>query len=585
MRWQILFPAALAVSGVIPGLTALSSHGSSQGNGERAVEAEDRGATALGSSAEERTMPSGGSATAANTTTAESLKKRKDPVGLSLWFQDGEVRNQDLSAKTTKLIDGYPRYIQELDITASVTTTTDQGITPLAQQGDLADLDWSGVEAVDESWRPTTDGTTNLIRQRFYRKARWMTRESAFSILPLDQHDHVVGPAIFANSGTDDKWRATDDGFIRRYVARQVTLGCTPVAGTAIGDCSHATSFTAEGLVQFRDAQHPELWARQIPKEASQLGVVWSEDIRHVRKAPVTHVERKDVQWGYGFIPKIEVSNPPANGQFYVRGEQLVLHLTFTDADGNLFFRPGMMPPYEAFLSDAMPTGLRYYDGFREDLELYYALKHREANMLVDVAGPTDALKYAAVSQPSLNDLFAPQTVFADADLDGYTSIATLQPPGVAEVVDPSMDVSDTINFTVPANAKPGTYVVTFKARRDYGGEALNRTSATEIQVGQAAVSAGPKFNTGNCNSCHKGESSFAKILHGTDDARLCFGCHSQLGFEPNHALDCRVHKIHSRSNRFPADFNNCSTCHLDKPTGPARCEDGDILPGQASTP
>ena len=59
-------------------------------------------------------------------------------VGLSLWFQDGQVRNQDLSPKTTLIVDGYTRYVQEMDVTASVTTSTDQGIDPVVHQSDLS---------------------------------------------------------------------------------------------------------------------------------------------------------------------------------------------------------------------------------------------------------------------------------------------------------------------------------------------------------------------------------------------------------------------------------------------------------------
>jgi hypothetical protein len=498
------------------------------------------------------------------------------PVGLSLWFQDGIVRKQDLSPKTTMLVDGFPRFIQEMDITASVTTSTDQGILPVTQSSDLSDLDWTGVEMVEEEWRPLNDGTTRLIRQRYYRDARWMKQPSAFLVLPMDDRRNVVGAPLFANAGFDNVWLPFDDGFDRRFVARQVASPCD-----AVNDCSAATSYVAEALVQFRDALHPERDAREIPTAATQLGVLWTAEPEHIRYTPVVHERRHQVQWGYGFQPKLTITNPPANGQYYLPGEDLFLEMSFFDGEGNRLFAPGQMPTYKDFELDNIPSGLRYYDGFREVLELYWALKHREGNLIVDVAGPVDQLRYAAVSKPGLFDLFGPQTTFADAALDGFTSIATLQPPALSELPPGDVNpVSDTIHFVLPANSKPGTYIAVYKARRDYGGEALNRVAEIEFQVGQAEQSPPTQFTTGHCEDCHQGRSDFGVILHGVSDRRTCFGCHPTLGFEPDHALDCRVHTIHTRSNRFPGNANDCSTCHLQQPTGPARCFPGnDILP------
>ncbi|MEJ7733838.1 MAG: hypothetical protein WKG00_32170 [Polyangiaceae bacterium] len=44
----------------------------------------------------------------------------KPPVGLSLWWQEGEVRLEDGTPKTVDLYDDHPRYMQEIDITAAV---------------------------------------------------------------------------------------------------------------------------------------------------------------------------------------------------------------------------------------------------------------------------------------------------------------------------------------------------------------------------------------------------------------------------------------------------------------------------------
>src|SRR5262245_13279104 len=99
---------------------------------------------------------------AASDTTAAPPSRPGPPVGLSLFFQNG-------SAPPLRLQGSQPRYLQELDIVATITTDTDQGVAPLAASGDLADLDWRGVAFVEEDWRPAPDGT--FTRQRFYRGA------------------------------------------------------------------------------------------------------------------------------------------------------------------------------------------------------------------------------------------------------------------------------------------------------------------------------------------------------------------------------------------------------------------------------
>lgn len=63
---------------------------------------------------------------------------RVEPVGLSLFFRDG-------AAAPITLVGDAPRYLQEIDIVATVPTQGDQGIEPLIQNIELASLDWLGA--------------------------------------------------------------------------------------------------------------------------------------------------------------------------------------------------------------------------------------------------------------------------------------------------------------------------------------------------------------------------------------------------------------------------------------------------------
>ncbi|MBK6688055.1 MAG: hypothetical protein IPG45_26505 [Deltaproteobacteria bacterium] len=488
-----------------------------------------------------------------------------DPVGLSLWWEDGAVRFEDGSPRTVTLYGNPERYVQELDLTANVRTDTDQGIDPLLTSGDFANLDWTGVELVDEDWRPEFTG--GFTRSRFYRNAAWMERPSVFLLVPYGPRGVPVGSPILAIAGSDDRSRPSDDGFVRRFLARQVTTGCQ-----AIGDCSNATSFLAQGLVQFRDALRPGQRAQNIPMRTTELRLYWSEDLLHPRVVPVDRQPLSATNYRYGFSTEVTVSNPPANGQFYVPGETIQIQTTYRDGAGNRLHPQGSLPTYGEFLDRTVDSGLRYYDGLRQLLTAYYALKHREGLSIVTLGGPTHRLGQSE-HQVGLFDLFFnPQTITATREVDGYTGLFQLNPP-IQNQAFPELwyaPVSDTVPFVLPPEVEAGTYVIAVKGRRDWGGEALNTGAVTEIQVGQVAPTAFAPI-TGNCGQCHQGQSSFSKVLHGISDRRACYSCHPSLAFEPDHRLDYRIHLIHSRSDRVAADVNNCALCHLTPPTGPGR--------------
>jgi hypothetical protein len=490
-----------------------------------------------------------------------------DPVGLSLFVRDGQP-------DPLRIISGPERYMQEMDIVASAVTADDEGIDPLIDSGDLSGLDWSGIDLVDEEWRPSADGT--FIRQRFYRGAAWMEDPSWFVVFQADDDGILDKPPIRAFAGFDDFRTALDDGFVRRFDARQIATGCP-----AIGDCEGATQFVAQGLVQLRDALHADHDARKISKKATRLLVSWSAD-SSIREIPVEQVSDDDAEFGYGFEPRLDVVSAPANGQYFVPGESFTVRLSFFDGEGNQLNEPGSLPTYGDFLFGDATSGLHYID-LSLTAQLYYALKHREGGMTVALSGPTDRLRVSRTVTPGA-EFFGQQATFATVAHDGYSAAGTTWPNfgiivgGFGNPAVWDTPIADTITLTVPADALPGTYVIAMKARRDYAGEALNRGDVTRIQVGQTTKTAWTP-TTGNCQGCHSGPTAFTQVLHGIDDREACFGCHSSLDFEPDNALDYRVHFIHARSERFPADPNDCSVCHLSTPEGPAIGYPGETWP------
>lgn len=494
--------------------------------------------------------------TAALITLATAQRSPQQPVGLSLIFDNGKM------APVT-LIGDAPRYPQEIDLIATATTRDDEGIVPLTRIGDMAALDWAGIQMVEETWNPQADGT--YIRQRFYRNANWMKNSSTFQIVPLDAGGSPAGEAMTVRAGRDGD--DSEDGWVRRFVARQTATGCPK-----IGDTTGAT-FTAEGLAQWRDALHPQDAALSIPANAAQLKLTWDQDPRATRLVKLAHVTPDKSPYGYGFKPSLDIINPPSRG-FFRPGNKVLLRLTFRDGNGKRLHPAGVMPSYADFVNGKIDSGLRYYDGLRLNPTIYYALKHRESNLLLSLSGPTDRL-HTPQGTVGFDHLFDPQVAMATVALDGFTSCIQMQPP-LADVFIPknwNNAITDVVTFVIPQEAKPGTYLAAMKARREYGGEALNRAVTLEIQVGTPLKSLFTA-KTGNCGDCHEENAGFSHILHGVSDRRACFSCHGSLAFEPDNALDIRVHTIHDRSARFRTmggSMNDCSLCHLTKPMGAAR--------------
>lgn len=491
-------------------------------------------------------------------TSQEAIRTHDAPVGLSLFFTNGQMA-------PLRLIGSAPRFLQEIDVVESVPSASDTGIQPLLDGGTTSALDWDGVEQVEEIWVPALDGT--FTRERYYRNAKWMEVPSTFTVVPVDDRGRQVGPTLVAHAGSDDVRRSSDDDFVRRFVARQLATGCA-----SVGDCSAAT-YEAEALVQLRDALDPEKDARAIPTCASALRLSFSQLPKKVYSVALTQQAADDEGLGYGFGVELEPSSAPANGRYYVPGESVSFRVTFRDGQGNRLSPPGRLPTYADFVSNQVDSGLRYLD-LTLSTRLYYALKHRESNMLAVLSGPVDKLKTPqTVVDPNL--LFAPQTPFATTAVDGFTAVGVEVPPAAiifGGLSDPSLwssPVSDVFSITIPPDAEAGTYVAAIKARRNFAGEALNRGTTVNIQVGQPRATTFTP-NTA-CTSCHQERTAFNTVLHGIDDRRACFGCHSSLGIEFDNVLDIRVHTIHSRSERFGADVRQCSICHLTTPNGPAR--------------
>lgn len=472
-------------------------------------------------------------------------------VGLSLFFQNGTM-------PPTTLYGNANRYLQELDITSKTAASpVDVGIEPLKLLPDMASLNWNGVHLVEEEWKPSAAG--KFTRVRYYRGALWMQRSSTFTITPVDANGTATGTAITADAGWDDRIReSTDDAWVRRFTARQTATGCP-----AKNDCTGA-SYTAQAVISFRDAMLPQNRARAVATNAASLELRWSES-NFIYRLAINHAP-VPASYGYGLQPSLELVNGPVGGRtYFLAGETVQLRIVLKDNAGHRLHPSGSLPTYAQVSSGADPSGIRYYNP-NLNPQLYYAFKHREANGLVTISGPTDRM---TTSKLSVTNSFAPQVITASVPTDGFSALVVGYPPlSVTRNGGPAdTPVSDIVSFTLPFDALPGTYVAALKARREFGGEALNKGAMIRLQVGGVNVTgASPKI--GGCQDCHEGRSAFPNVLHGLPDTTPCAACHTSATFIG--AYDQRVHTIHDRSNRFDENINECSTCHRQIPSGQA---------------
>lgn len=497
------------------------------------------------------------------------------PVGLGLYFANG-VHSPDLNPAAPAdlhIIDGYPRYMQELYIIATAPTTPEDGLAPLTANGDMSQLDWTGVTPVHEDWRLEANGVT-WAHTVNYKHAKWMDDYSAFFVQPVNVEGHPVGLPLVMNAGVNEEWKILDTMFERRLVARVVQLGCQ-----AEGDCSNSSAITyAEGLVQLRQNMYPALTSVAIPESAAQLKLYWTQDLDEgvVRSVNVVHDPPGEI--AYGFNIQLTPTNLPERG-YYLPGERALFQVTYIDGAGTPLFAAGTVPSYGdiLFRNDAA-QGMRAIT-FTDHPMLYWAHKALQADAEFSFAGPIDKMTTVGTtpispdpSQP--NNTLSPQIQLADVAHDGWTSFTQILPP--TTLVFPCLfalgdlpggDFSkcweqspDVFGIDIPAEAQPGTYSVQIKTRREWKGEPKNAATSIRVQVGTSTATTFPGFTipdmNNNCGQCHVANARIDRALHGFPGLNKvgpeCVSCHTRgFYFEPDADIVTRLQRMHEFTDRL----------------------------------
>jgi hypothetical protein len=484
---------------------------------------------------------------------------RATPVGLALEVEDGEGVPLRVRA-------GQPFFINQIDLRTSVTATRDEGVDGLRRAGAFSGLGWGGVRLAEQEFELLA-GPEGFKRRRFYRNAAWMDVPSFFWVEQVDAQGRITAAPLVLNAGANDKRREDDDFFVRRFRALQWTYDCTSAT-----DCAGANNFMEEALVELRHARTPcKDKLLNLHPRTTALRLRWSLRPVAAYTIPVEQVARP--QYGYGFsIDVAPVTAPRADGT-YAPGTAISFQLALKDGSGKRLHPRGSLPTYNEVVFGENEPGIQYYRAFFDPSATYYRRKHRERMLMTQIIGPAQNIQPIR-SIIELGDFLAPEDVQTPATFERDNLFSQVQtfPPGndlFGGAFDPShagwaAPVSDTWTYQIPANAIPGTYLVTVKGRRTYLGEDLPYSRTIEIQVGTRQRTT-PVPTTGPCNSCHTKGGELNAVLHGNENRAACNGCHAPLAFELEGPIFVRVHFIHSRSDRYDTSAAQCSSCHLNR--------------------
>lgn len=491
-----------------------------------------------------------------------------DRVPLGIYVSDGvysEALDPNLPGQLSVTDDGRERYISELDVVQHAPTSDALGIAPVEAAGAFAQLDWSGVHQVPchpdgamEDWRLEIDGS-HWMRSRCYGGASWMREPAVVMLSQLDGTGRSVAEAI----STYTEMRS-GSMLERRFVARVVAHGCA-----ALGDCSGAASVTAEALLQLRGNLRPWLGAAEVSGRASSLAVHLTScgSVVELARVPVRRDPPSIV--GYGLRARLSRETPyPARG-YFVAGESVTFRATYVDDAGRRLHPAGQLPSYGAALfGDPATNGLRYLT-FTDDPVLYWAHKNTQSDMTFTVAGPLDRMRSIGSTPITIAEAFLSQIPTASVAADGWSGAVQIFPP--TTLVFPCLfslatgtpapecfrPVADTFTIVVPADAQPGTWLATVKARRLWRGEPAQAVDSVRFQVGKAQQTTYQARMSG-CANCHVGRASLAVIGHGLDvgdrERPECLSCHTSgyaAWFEPDAGFDKRMSFVHLLSERF----------------------------------
>ncbi|WP_309895704.1 hypothetical protein [Archangium sp.] len=436
----------------------------------------------------------------------------------------------------------------------------------ITTQSRFKNLDWTDLGQQEENWS-VNDLTGTWNREVAFHNARWMVSKSDSFLVEVLDTDGTVRQSITYSRGeflgespvaghTRVAWRVEN-------IAPPLFPGDTEVrsAGDS-GPLSFPITYRTVVRVDMVGSTNPFKSFRVTGlKGDGAIRVTWSLLPKEPFLFPVTFVSPQEVPpscfkddgtpavCGFGVEPEIKLSTPK-NGQFYVPGETFDMYLNVRDGERNLLHAPSILPSYSDFFA-SKTNGLLYFH-----YNHFPNLQERDISSSYQLGGPVNDLK-------PWSDLSGKSPFFSVSNhFNALVIEAASLPlfPGLTKATWPNR-----VPVTLPLDAKPGTYVATLRANRQFMGERVAKGITAFFQVGQTQKTTYPN-EIGNCQICHRGVLSLDNLRHGysVDDVESCKLCHQGSSDTPGR-MQVEMHQLHMRSPKYSADKADCTICHLTK--------------------
>ncbi|HTM22821.1 MAG TPA: cytochrome c3 family protein [Kofleriaceae bacterium] len=316
------------------------------------------------------------------------------------------------------------------------------------------------------------------------------------------------------------------------------------VVGPALAGTPARFSALAESRLQFPRADDAPVF--ELPEATTELRLTWDALPAQPWTIPVTFTDGSGPD--YGLEPELALS-APADGAVYAPGESVEAVITLRDGDGQRLHPEGALPTYRQFV-DGESAGIQYYRLGVAPGD-YFFTEYRLNILRVALFGPKQLVRQRYGDEEPF--------VVQEINLPDVASVVMAgQAPGSSAWDTP---IPDRVSFTLPDDAPPGTYVVSLKVSRAFGGQVLHREVHTDIQVGDAEPTAFAP-GVGNCGLCHAVDAKLERLRHGIDaeSPRYCDACHGP----PHGTVGALIHTVHFFSSAYPVRKSGCALCHLE---------------------
>ncbi len=432
-------------------------------------------------------------------------------------------------------------------------------------------LDWSGVGVIRDEFVQSDETPDPDVYQHEveFGNAAWMlVTDDSFLMELLDVDGNVKQSFTYdrsdflAQNATAGHTRFiwTNANIGRQQFPGDITPHAPPDPGPNFAPVS-PIAYRTQARLDMITSTHPTKSFKLDPGLIGDgaIRLTWSQMPSDPFYFPVTFVKPTDlpatcydandqtkmVACDFGLEPEVQLA-PPANGQYYMPGDQLQVRVAIKDGSGNYLHPLDHLPTYNQMLA-GQANGLLYISFFG-----LLDLGERDSIMTLAVSGPHQNMRpQYELDNPS----WYANWEFFGTELSGANAL-----PGQRD-----LPINTAQVFTLPANAQPGTYSIVFKTHRQYLGERFTKATHFDFQVGQTQPTNFPG-RVGNCQICHRGVITLENVRHGlpVDFVEGCKTCHNRIDpSQDNIASQAVIHRVHMNSPKYPQPKNDCTMCHI----------------------